>query len=620
MFIVKKDTRDVKTEKVYSYYKLVESEKTANSVKQRLILYLGKLSLKKEELAILAHLIEMRIHGKREIARFPKLEKLADKFYLKYRAKQEKEAVRRKEQASAFYAEIDLNSTEQTQYRSIGCETVCEHFWQLLNFSEILKQCGFSRKEIDLAKVIIFGRLISPGSELQTIRWFFHQSSLLEILKTNLSDTGKDTFYCISDLLLANKDKIESMLRRNTKQLFPYSDTIYLYDLTNTYLESSKPNSELCQRGKSKEKRSDCPLVTLALVVDQHGFPIYSRIYQGNKSEPKTLKDILNSLYHSTDDYLLYLEKPAIVMDRGIATKENVSYLKQEGYSYFIIERREATKQYKAEFSDICTTGITHDTRSKQTVYLKTIDIEEGTRVLVYSPMKDKKESGIIGKQEQRYIDDVNKLITSNQNGYIKDFAKINQRIGRIKERYGAVAELYDIKLVTNKQKKDHVSFVQITRKVNPKIIKKKELAGCYVIETNRKDLKAEDIWEFYIMLHEVESSFRSMKSELGTRPIYHRLDSRVESHLFISVLAYFIVKSITFSLNYKKDYRISWKRLRQTLSNHMRGTTIQKTKTGKTYYIRVTGKPETEVQEIYDILGIKVKANRKIQNKPFHL
>lgn len=251
---------------------------------------------------------------------------------------------------------------------------------------------------------------------------------------------------------------------------------------------------------------------------------------------------------------------------------------------------------------------------------MKAIEIENGTRLLVYSPMKKNKESGITGKQEQRFLSDIDKLINSNKKGFIRDYGKINQRIGRIRERYGAIANLYDIKLVKDKKKKNYISSIGITRKINPVFIKKKDLAGCYVIETNRKDLEPEAIWEFYIMLHEVESSFRSLKSELGTRPIYHIRDSRIEAHLFISVIAYTILKSITFTLNYKNGYKISWNRLREKLSNHMRGTTVQKAKDGKTYYIRVTGKPEKEVQEIYDILKIKVKLERIISTTPFHL
>jgi len=152
-------------------------------------------------------------------------------------------------------------------------------------------------------------------------------------------------------------------------------------------------NSTLCRRGKSKEKRTDCPLVTLALVVDQHGFPIYSRIYKGNQSEPLTLTDILEKIYESSGNIIDKIEKPAIAMDRGIATKENLAYLKENNYSYFIIERREVSKLYKEEFSDIKETGLAYETKSKQTVYLEKNRLDNCSRVLVYSPMKEKKES-----------------------------------------------------------------------------------------------------------------------------------------------------------------------------------------------------------------------------------
>jgi transposase len=248
---------------------------------------------------------------------------------------------------------------------------LCDFFWNKLDYDGILKKCGLNSKEIDLVKVLIFGRLISPGSERHTINWFFNQSSLLETLSTDLSKTGMDAFYNIGDILYAQKDKIERLLRENTKQLFPYSDTVILYDLTNTYFEGRQLNSKLCKRGKSKEKRTDCPLVTLALVVDQHGFPVICKIYKGNQSEPLTLKEILNKLYEPSNNIFDIIEKPSIAMDRGIATKDNVSYLKENNYSYFIIERREVSKLYKEEFSDIKETGIAYETKPNRQYILK---------------------------------------------------------------------------------------------------------------------------------------------------------------------------------------------------------------------------------------------------------
>ena len=618
MYIVKKETKDKKTGSVYYFHQLVENIKTETGKnKKRVVFHLGLLNLPDDKIKILGKMIELRIYGRKETSRYPKLEKIADQALIKYRDKQKLEVKVQKEAEAAQFVEIDLKSTNQTSCRSVGCEIICEFFWRQLHLSAILRECKFSWKEIDLVKVILFGRLISPGSELQTIYWFFNQSSLLETLSSDLKKTGKDAFYEISDLLYANKDKIEHLLREKTKQLFPYSDTIYLYDLTNTYFEGRKLNSRLCKRGKSKEKRTDCPLVTLALVVDQKGFPIHSRIYRGNQSEPLTMKDIITQLYDSSEDYLVYLEKPAIAMDKGIATKENLDYLKQHNYSYFIIERRNVINLYKEEFSDIQETGTAYETRSKQTIYLKRIDEENCTRVLVYSPRKMEKESAITGRKEERFLEDINRLTVSISKGTIKDEKKIHQRIGRIKERYGAISSLYEIKLINDKCKIGCISELKLEKKIKPVINKKRDLPGCYVIETDRKDIETEEIWEFYMTLHEVESAFRSIKTDLGTRPIYHQLDSRIESHLFISVLSYTILKSVIFSLREKGEYNASWTTIRQKLSNHMRSTTIQTSKSGDIYHTRVTGIPEKDAQEIYDLLNIPVKSDRKITKIP---
>jgi len=462
--------------------------------------------------------------------------------------------------------------------------------------------------------------LLSPGSELHTINWFRKISSLEESLSTDLSKTGKDAFYEIGDMLYAKHEQIERLLREKTKHLFPYTDSIYLYDLTNTYFESSKPNSHLCFFGKSKEKRYDCPLVTLALVVDQHGFPLYSRIYKGNQSEPLTLEATLEKVYSESDSFFNYLEKPSIAMDRGIATKENIAYLKAHEYSYFVIERRDVAKAYKEEFSTIMEDGKLHKTSSGKLVYLKREQENDFTRVLVYSEGKAQKERAIVGTKESRYLEDIQKLITSNLNGNIKDIMKIQRRIGRIQERYGAISSLYDISLEREKSNKKYVSKIQLTRK-NPqeKRVKKDELAGCYVIETDRINLSEEEIWEFYMKLSEVESAFRSLKSDLGTRPVYHQKDKRIESHLFISVMAYSILNSIIYSLNLK-GYHKSWQTILFNLKNHMRSTTIQKSKSGDIYNIRVSGIPEKDAKEIYELLNIPIKTNRKIKKQIIHL
>ncbi|MDP3114175.1 MAG: IS1634 family transposase, partial [Candidatus Cloacimonadaceae bacterium] len=232
-----------------------------------------------------------------------------------------------KEQDTEF--SIFRESMDFSYYRSVGAELLTLHFWKTLKLDQILQECSFSEKEIELAKIVILGRLLSPGSERQTLKWFNEESSLSEFLRIVKPGLKKDVLYRIADRILEQKPGIERRLRDNLKSLHSLIDQVYLYDLTNTYFESSKRNSEICKRGKSKEKRDDCPLVTLALVVDQNGFPVYSRIYSGNQSEPKTLKDILHEIYDDKEDLLDRLARPSVIMDRGIATKENLAYLRK---------------------------------------------------------------------------------------------------------------------------------------------------------------------------------------------------------------------------------------------------------------------------------------------------
>jgi transposase len=478
-------------------------------------------------------------------------------------------------------------------------------FYNRLGYDNIFTQCGFNAAEKDLCKAVILGRLISPGSELHTYKWLKGESMLSEFLPTMKGEIPFNPLYLIGDKLYNNKDTIENKLRENTKALFPGEDKVYLYDLTNTYFESNKSKSNICKRGKSKEKRADCPLVTLALVVDQNGFPVYSKIFKGNQSEPATLAGILKKVYEQQNDLLTMLLKPAIVMDRGIATKNNIAYLEEHDYSYFVIERKNDVKNYEKEFSEKAK-FTRYETSKKDWILLRKITGATTDKVLVISSGKTHKEKSIVSKKEKRFLEDANKLITSNQKGSIKDYNKINIRIGRLKERYGAITNSYSFVLIKNPDNPKKVKAIKLAS--TKKKVLKKEYAGHYVIRTNKKYLTAKEIWDFYMNLTGVEASFRSLKSELGTRPVYHQKDDRIEAHLFISVLAYYILRSIIFSLN-QKDYHKSWSEIRNVLKMHIRSNIYFTDRNGNDYQVRMTGKPEEEAKKIYDLL--KIKLNR---------
>lgn len=610
MYIVNKGKKNSKG-KLRNCFWLVESVRNGEKTQLKNLLYLGNIKITENDRKILGKLIERKIKGMPMICKFSeKLETISDAAVIKYNLKWETSSIICKAKENKKFIELDLDSLDHSESRTAGSETIALEFWKRLGFDEIFRKCRFDTNEIDLAKAVILGRLISPGSELHTFHWLKRETILPEFLPTMQHSIPFNPLYKIGDLIYAHKSKIEHLLRRNLKSLYPHSDKVFLYDMTNTWFESSKPKSRLCKRGKSKEKRNDCPLVTLALVVDQNGFPVYSSIFRGNQSEPATLQDILYHVYECQDNFLTELIKPSIIMDRGIATKDNITYLIDNEYTYFVIERKNEVTDYKKEFAEkdkfVC-----HEVSKKGKIYLRQISDEDCVRVLVISAGKKNKETAMITKKEKRFNEDAKKLIKSNNKGNIKNYNKITIRIGRLKERYGSIANSYKFTLLRHPDNAKHVKDIKLTK--TGKSPAKKEFAGCYVIRTNKRDLSAKKIWDFYMNLTKVESSFKALKSELGTRPVYHQKDSRIEAHLFISVLAYYLLRSITFSLS-EKGIHISWNEIRDTMRMHIRSTIYFSNREGYNYQNRMTGQPEENMKEIYDLLDIKFCRHKKIR------
>jgi transposase len=185
--------------------------------------------------------------------------------------------------------------------------------------------------------------MIAPGSERSTHYWLKNVSALDELMGVHFSQLSLDRVYTVSDWLMRHKDALEWHLRQSEGQLFSLKETIILYDLTNTFFEGSGTYNPKARYAGSKEKRSDCPLVTLGLVLDMNGFPKNSQVFEGNISEPKTLQTMIRSLAvrESSEDSLI---KPTIVVDAGVASEENIQWLKDTHYPYIVVSRKKKKK------------------------------------------------------------------------------------------------------------------------------------------------------------------------------------------------------------------------------------------------------------------------------------
>ena len=595
-------------------HQLVECHRTEKGPRQRLVMHLGTLELPRERWRELATALEAELTG--QSALFPAEPDITTLVEALFRRKETRDQRRPSpprpepapvvEQPGPELVKVDLGSLANSRSRSLGPELVGHAFFARLGLPEMLRECGLDPYQRDLAEAVIVARLVAPDSDLGTWHWIRSRTSLAELQGSRLEHAGKDAIYEIADRLWSHHSRLEAGLRERESTLYPRGETIILYDLTNTHLEGRALGNTLAKRGHSKQKRSDCPLVTLALVVDAQGFPLFSQIYEGNQVEPSTLEDVLKRLQEDGEG-LFKGVKPTLVMDRGIATKANVALMRKEGYPILVIQRRDEAKGFEAHFRQ-APTGFQDIAGRKdgERVWLKSIAPGEGeegalARVLCYSEGRAEKERGIDRLKEQRLLEDLGKMRKAIAKGTLKDPAKANQRIGRLLQRYPSVAPRYTITL---RLSEDNAMATAVAWEAKPQVRTREALQGCYVISTTHLDMPPDRIWNLYMSLVRVEAAFKALKSDLGLRPVRHHGDDRTRAHLFISVLAYHLLAAVERTLVMGGDHR-SWATIKDQLSTHQRSTVSLRGEGDILHQVRLSSTPEPVHQEIYRILAI---------------
>ena len=617
MFIREYKQVNNKTGEVYIKHKLVESVRTEKGPRQKVIMPLGTLTVPRIDWKRLAHALECLITGQQSLLQShdADLECLALKLVSNNSLSKSLEATeeikrmeqkQQKDKDEGRYVPIDLSSVKIMRTRGLGAELLCMKAWDMLGLTDILKKLKFLPTSISLAMVQVFSRMVCPGSERHTIEWFRKRSALQELPGvSDLKKFGKDRFYEVADDLYENKDRIEDMLFLKEREYFPHTKaTVYLYDLTNTYLEGHGLGNTLAARGHCKSKRSDCPLITLSLVVGDDGMPICSQIYEGNQPEPETMEAIMKRLTKRLHGSQIPLFKPTVAMDRGIATEDNVKWLRENGYEYIVIKREDGSEEYREQFES--ERGAFELVSSKKSIYGDENNVyihkeavsADMSRVLCISEGKERKEKEIYGKKGNPFLEDIDRLRSSIMRGTIKKPDAIKNRLDRILGKHPRISAGYEAAL---EKSGGTVTGISLTEKKKPAA---EPLFGCYVIETTLTDLSAERIWKLYMTLTRVEGAFRAMKETLGMRPVYHQTASRSAAHLFLTVLAYHLLATIENIMTQQGDTR-TWGTLRDVMSTLMRGTVAMRDNKGASYHIRISGEPEDEHQDILNKMDV---------------
>jgi len=590
MFIRKTSHTNNKNGQEYFTYKLVESVRTQRGPRQRTVLNIGRdFSLPKEQWKELADRIESIVTGQPLLFKTtPELEKLAERFARKIIHKHGESDPHpyKEEQYEPDFQAIDINSLDTERIRSVGGESVVLDAIKSLQLDTKLTELESNRLSVEAAIGVITARLLAPASERATHLWLQHRTALDDLMETSFESLSQDRVYKVSDMLLRNKEEIEAHLQRQETSLFNLEEKILLYDLTNTFFEGSGKYNEKAHFGVSKEKRTDCPLVTLAMVMDEEGFPKRSEVFEGNISEPGTLEKILPGISTAS-------RKPIIVTDAGIGTQKNIEWIKGQGLDYLVVSRKRL-REIPPGMEMVPVRE--NDQRLVRAAIQTTPDGE--MEVFCHSSAKAIKERGIKNRFERRFEDKLSAVQAAlSKKGGTKKYDKVLEKIGRLKERHRRVARRYAIDV----EKDDRTgNAIQ----VNWRMKQVDDTSGYYVLRTSRTDLTEKEVFDIFTTLLDLEDAFRSMKSDLGLRPVHHQTAFRCDGHLFITVLAYHVLQTIRVKLR-SQGISHSWSTIREVLSSHHRITTSMKRSDGKMLYVRKTSKPEDCHIKIYDALDL---------------
>lgn len=597
MFIKSIPKTDKNTGKSYNYYRLCESYRLGDKVRHRNILTLGNLSelSDNKDFKLLADRIEQLLGGKQSL--FPVsavIEKLAHKYYTQILEGKLVDRVVIDPVEKNFQA-VDLDSIEMENVREIGSEWMCYQAARQLDLRGYFAKVGLSPEEIDLAHTHIISRAVHPASEHATAEWLHESTALCELMGMEHASVNRFKLYDTSRLLYGHRDGIESFLSYKTSALFDLNDKIILYDLTNTYFEGRKANSNIAMFGNSKEKRKDAKLVTLALVVNVQGFVKHSKIYRGNIGETTTLEGIVNELSSQTS---FTGRKPMVVMDAGIADENNLKMLKTKGYSYLCVTRSKL-KDYvgvKEQGKPVVVT----DKRNSPVELLRIV--KEGiddSLLYVRSERKAIKELSMHENFTSHFETGLTQIQEGIQKkGGTKNIEKVWERIGRLKEKYPSAHRFFDIQV-----SHDGKNVTSLTWKRIIPASRKEE--GVYFLRTSIKEIDEVTFWDIYNTIREIEASFRILKTDLEIRPVFHKSDENTMAHLFLAVLAYQLVSTIRYQLK-AKGIHYDWSHIVRIMNTQKAATITMQDKNDQKIYIRKCSKPETKAREIYDALGYK--------------
>jgi transposase len=455
---------------------------------------------------------------------------------------------------------VHTDQVTTEELREAGPVHTGHQLWQQLGLDAVLAQAGLSARTRVLTELMTLNRLVCPLSEHAMPDWV-RRTALADLLGETFDTLVDESLYQNLNRLHPQRVAIERELAERERTLFHLDDRLFLYDLTSTYFEGQALENPQAQRGYSRDSRPDCKQVGVGLVLDRDGFPRAHEVFEGNRPDRTTVPDMLEAL----EQRVGRTRGATVVVDRGMAFADNLQQITERGYHYLVASRPGERTDHLDDFEEeagwqeiVREPSPTNLGQQKTRVVVKRKVVGEEVHILCRSDGRTAKDRAIREKHEQRLLEDLRKLQARVAKGQLKHATKIHEAIGRLKERYPRVARYYAIGYEAA------TAAVTWTEDTEKKAVAQR-LDGGYLLKTDRQDLSDEEIWRTYSLLTRVEAAFRAMKSPLCERPIFHRLEHRVQTHIFLCVLAYHLLVAIEKRF-LDAGIHTSWATLREEL------------------------------------------------------
>jgi transposase len=505
--------RRIKDGKEHRYWNIVESKRCAGGkVVQRQVLYLGEINDSQHQAWWrVIEAFDEQSQQRTQLALFPAEKELP-------------------EYSEGYGVRVRLEAMELCRPRQFGACWLACHLYEQLALDQFWKDRLPDSREgtcwQHVLQTLVCYRLIDPGSEWRLHRLWFDTSAMGDLLGEDYSLVEKNALYRCLDKVVEHKPALFSHLTERWQGLFGAKFDVLLYDLTSTYFESSRPADKNDKRryGYSRDKRSDCVQVVIALIVTAEGFPLAYEVLAGNTSDRTTLREFLNKIETQ------YGKAERIwIMDRGIPTEEVLTEMRQSDppVYYLVGTPKGRLSQLEQKLLGLPFTLV------RSGVEVKLLAHDQELYVLAKSHHRIDKERSMRRRQLRALIERLKELHEMK----FKSTQTLLLKLGAAKGKYPAAWRLIDIALPESKTRRANVTFSFRLNRQKLREVHRRE--GRYLLRTNLSGREPAQLWQFYIQLVEIEAAFKNLKDDLQLRPIYHQLQHRIEAHIFVAFIAY---------------------------------------------------------------------------------